>query len=211
MPRLLQIAMLTLACSLPGCRQLGYILHLFLPVPKKTVKAECDALANHNVAIVIFADQKVLYEHGDAPLTLSAVIGAELRKRVEKVTLIDPRRIVKYQRENIYWDSLDRTKLGKVFDADHVLYVTLVEYATRERGALNLFRGRITAEAAIYQTSLPERQACLWRAKDLHAVYPEKEPGKVGDSDTRIRLETERRFAELLVKRFYKHEVIENP
>ena len=211
MHRLLPIATLALACGLSGCRNLDYLFHLGAPIQTTTVEAECDELANHSVAIVVFADQKVLYEHADAPLTLSAVIGAKLEEHVEKVSLIDPRRIVRYQRENVHWDSIDRTKLGKAFNVQYVLFVTLVEYTTREPGAMNLFRGRITADAAVYQTSLPENKARRWHAQGLRTVFPETEPGKVGDNDRRIRRETELRFAEMLARRFYKHKVTESP
>jgi len=207
--------------NLGGCSLIGYIGQALVPAgPTKTVEAEYAGLSGQSIAIVIYADNTIEYEYPGAKLELSLVIAEELRNRLgtktgnskRGVDVIDPRRVIKYQEANICWDSMDKTTLGKALGADRVLYVTLVEFATREEGSLNLYRGRILAESAVYDMSLPERHARVWNAANLRVLFPPKAPtGQLSDDDTAIRYETERRFADLLVKKFYKHKVPKNP
>jgi len=193
-----------------GCNAVGYLLYLVAPQRTETVQAEFSDLDGHRVAIVIFADQQVLYEHPFVRLTLSSAIGAELQRHLKNVELVDPVRVIRYQDERLDWDAMEKTKLGRDLGADRVLYVALVEYTTREAGSLQLFRGRIYAQASLYDVSLDEPESRIWHCPEIRLTYPPNSPvGVVGDDDRAIRAETERRFAEALVRKFRKHEVPE--
>ena len=202
---------LSLLLMSAGCDALGYLGYLFAP-PSRPIKvqAEYSGLANRTTAIVIFADQSVQYEYPYARVGLSMALSAELKKHVKGITVVDPQRVIKYQDENVRWDSQDKSRLGRALDADMVLYVVLREYQMREPGSINLFRGRITAQATVYETADGTDDERKWYNDDLRVVYPEDAPtGKPGEDDTRIRYETEKRFAQLLAKKFYDHEVKE--
>ena len=211
------ILVLLAAVVLGGCDVARYTGYLLTPTSKKEVEAEFDGLPGHSVAIVIFADQGVLYEYPHVQGRLSALIANELRENVtekkalsktKKVTVIAPARVLKYQHENVNWDEMPRTKLGQVFGADYVLYVSLVGYTMREPGSLNLYRGMVTAEGSLYETTAKSRQeARVWHANDLRIVFPEKGAGRLADDRRIIRKETDSRFADLLAKKFYDYEV----
>jgi len=187
------------------------MLHLFAPPRRAMKEAEFDKLAGHSVVIVVYTDQNVRYEYPYSRLSLSMAVMAELKKRVKNVTVIDPRRVVKYQDENIRWDSMDKTRLGRLFGADFVLYLGVDRYTMREPGSINLLRGRISAHASVYETSRPEADARVWPGDDFSVVYPRFRPrAGIGGGESRIRDDTERYFARLLVKRFYRHEIREN-
>ena len=202
---------LLLICSmqLGGCDLAGYMLYLGAPGDKtEKVPAEYKGLVGKTVAIVIFTDQEVQYEYPYARLNLSAALQAELKNHIKKVSVIDPRRVIKYQDENINWETLEKTKLGQVFGADAVLYVVLDEYRMREPGSVNLYRGQISGQATVFKTASPEREARVWHGDDFRVLYPLHAPtGQPGHDDSQIRYRTEKLFAGLLVKKFYKHEV----
>jgi len=102
---------------------------------------------------------------------------------------------------------MDKTELGRTFDADYVLFVTVERFTTVEPGSTNLHRGRLSGVAAVYQTSLPEREACVWSGDDFEVVYPKDiAEVRVGFDDRGIQQETMRIFAAQLVRRFYDHE-----
>ena len=190
-----------------GCQQLGYLGYLVAPEPPtKEVDAEFKGLDNHRVAIVIFADQRTQYEYPFARLTLASVIKAELSKRLKAVSVVDPARVCRYQEEHINWESLEKTELGKALGADFVFQVNLMEYTTREPGSVDLFRGRITGQNSLYQVSLNESDARVWRSENITIVFPQNAPAGIpaGD-DMTIRQATEQQYAETLVKKFYKH------
>jgi len=206
--RLGAAALLAATClSLGGCRSLGYVGYLLAPeAPQKTVPAEFEGLAGRTVAVVIFSDERVQYEYPYARLTLASAIRAELISRLKNTTVVDPGRVCRYQDEHINWEAMDKTALAKDLGADYVLQVALVEYTTREPGSVNLFRGRITAQAGVYQADLPERSARVWWCDNISVVNPKDNPvGLVGDGDRQIRGATERLFADALVKNFYAH------
>jgi len=173
------------------------------------VPSEFEGLAGHRVAVVIYADQQVQYEYPYARLNLSSAILGELTQRVKDVTVIDPRRVIRYQIENVHWDTLDKTQLGKDFGADYVLFVVLESYTMREPGSVNLYRGQIRAHAGVFQTTLPEPEARVWKGEDFRVIYPRHAPtGQPGRDDSEIRYQTEKLFAEAMVRKFYKHEVL---
>ncbi len=200
------ILLLLLTVQLGGCH---YIAYLLAPrIPDKKVPAEFEGLTERRVAIVVYTDQNVQYEYPHARVDLSSVLGVELKEHVEGVTVVDPQRVVRYQDENIHWDSLDKTQLGRTLGADFVLFVALDEYRMREPGSVNLYRGRITGQVTIYETSCPEEDAKKWCGENFRVLYPEHAPtGRPGQDDRKIRYETEKQFAEIVVKKFYKHKV----
>lgn len=211
MTRKLLISTLMLGILLGGCgtSSLGYLAYLFMGSnPTEEVKAEFIGLENKTAAVVIFADQGVQYEYPSARAELSLICTSLLKKHVKGITVVDPLRIVKYQDENIYWDTMDKTELGSRFGADYVIYISLLEFSTREPLSSSLFRGRIIADVGVYQTSLPERQSQVARFSDISVIYPEKDPtGELSKDDSLIRRTTETLFADKLVKKFYDHEV----
>lgn len=192
-----------------GCNVLGYFGYLVAPaVQTKSVPAEYTGLAGKTVAVVIYADQQVQYEYPYSRLGLTSMLNAELKKHVKDAKVVDPRRIIKHQDENAHWDAGDKAALGKAFGADAVLYVIIDHYAMREPGSVGLFRGQISGQARVYDAALPESQALVWKCDQLGVVFPEHAPtGELGENDSKIRYETEKRFAEMVVNKFHKTEV----
>ena len=203
------VAMALCTGAAGGCQQLGYLLYLFSPPePTKTVQAEFSDLPDHSVAVIVFTDEKVQCDYPYARIDLSLVVAEELRKRIKGIKVIEPRRIINYQDQNIDWQNVGIAQLGRRFQADYVLFVSLLEYSTREKGSLNLRRGRIRAEAGVYQTSLPERLARMKQWDNISVVHPPaKFTAGLGQHDEEILYKTHGLFAEALVKKFYKHQV----
>ena len=209
MNRKLLLLLLLPAALLCGCNVMAYTLYVLFPGSReKTIEAEYAGLDGNSVAVVVYADRATRYEHFEVRRSVSAAVLGELVRHVDEVDVIDPARVVKYQRENIYWDEMDKTELGKAFGADYILFISLIEFSTREPGSLNLYRGRITGQVDLYKVSLPERSARVFRAREVRVRYPEHDPtGQPSEGDRDIRERTERLFAEKLVKKFYQHKV----
>ena len=207
------IILLLLAVTLAGCDAVGYMLYVLAPGSRtKTVPAEFDGLAGSSVAIAIYADAAVQYEYPWARHELADVIASQLKEHVNDVEVIDTLRVIAYQDENIDWNAMGKTELGRILGADHVLSVVLVEYSTRDPGSLNIYRGRITAEVKVYQTSKAERDSRVWLGEEIRVLYPPDAPmGQVGEDDEKIRDLTNRVFAKTLVRKFYKHDVPKGP
>jgi len=208
MNKRLLLSLSLLACLAGGCKPLGYLAYLFAPdLGKVTVPAEFDRLQGKKVAVVLFTDEATQVDYPYARWTLSQQIEAALKANVRKIDVVPIQRVIRYQDENIEWNSVDRTRVGKDLGADYVLYVAVEEYSTLEPGSMSLFRGRISARASVFDTSLAERAACVWRSKPIRVVYPESAPARLAQDDREIRYRAEQLFAQELVRKFYTHKV----
>jgi hypothetical protein len=209
----LALLLVATALSAGGCNILAYPMYAFAPPPPmKTVHPEYPGMEGKHVAIVVFAGPETQLDYQQVELEMFDAVSAELRKHIKDITLVDPRRVMRYQEENPRWRSEPPERLCKVFTCDVVLLISLMEFATREPGSIHLARGRITAEASVYEPARGgEGEApggCQWRSDIVRVVHPPQAPvGLLATDDWRLRIETERIFAAQLAKSFYKHKV----
>ena len=208
MKQWMTLACVLLATALAGCQHMGFLAYVFSPHgDKQVVDAQFKDLPGKKIAIVIYADDSVTYENPYIRLESSLAVAAELRKHVKNVTLVDARVIARYQDENLQWEAMDKTQLGKAFEADYVLYISLLEFATREPGSVNLLRGHIVSQVDVYRTTLPERQARVY-ATEISVTWPkDMAVGAAGEGDQKIRQGVLAEFSKTLVEKFYSHEV----
>ncbi len=200
------IILLLLATTAGGCR---YMLYLFAPgAQDKKVEAEFDGFKGSSVAVVIYADVNIQYEYPTAQMELSMLIADQLRKHVENVQVVDPRKVIRYQQENIYWETMSKNRLGEIFDAEYILFVSLMQFTTREPGSINLSRGIISAEVSVYDTSLPEHRSRVKRWPEISVAFPADDPvGRLEANEQKIREHTEKLFVDKVAKKFYDHKV----
>ncbi|MDY7011340.1 MAG: hypothetical protein SVV80_11410 [Planctomycetota bacterium] len=194
-----------------GCNLGNWFMHVFAPpIPMKTIEAQFGDLPGKTVAVVVFAGPEIQLDYNMAQLELTDAVGAELRRKVRNVTLIDARRVIRYQAENVRWDAMPPENLCDVFGADYVMLISLMEFSTREQGSIHLARGRITAEINIYKAKLSSTGGGnpVWRTGPIYTVYPaESSMGMPAGNDLQIRILTERIFAAELVKNFHEYKV----
>ncbi len=212
MRKCLLIALLSSSVfCLAGCNLTSWIAYVFAPkIPMKTVEAKYDDLPGKTVAVVIFAGPEIQLDYNMAQLELTDKISAELRRNVRGVTIVDVRRVIRYQAENPRWDTTPPDKLCEVFGADYVMLISLMEFSTREPGSIHLARGRITAEVNLYKAkqSSADGGNPVWRTGPMHIVHPaESTMGMPAENDWEIRNRTEKLFAIELAKNFYAYKV----
>lgn len=204
----LLLACLAVMLLNPGCGCLNYLMYSTVPnMPRKTIKAETQALEDKNVAIVIYAPPSVHYEYPLARRRLMIRLAAELRERIDGASVVEPLRVLGYQDQNVNWDRLPRPELGRKFDADRLLYISLREYSLRERGSVNLYRGRLVAEAKVYDCTAAD-EGKLWQMEDLRVSFPkESEAGVPSADQRRVAAAVETLFVHKLVRSFYDHKI----
>ena len=211
MRKYLLVIFLSSAPLVAGCETAHWIMYVFAPpVPMKTVEAKFGDLPDKTVAVVIFAGPEIQLDYNMAQLELTDEISAELRRNVRNIKVVDARKVIRYQAENPRWDATPPEKLCKVFGADYVMLISLMEFSTREQGSIHLARGRITAEVNLYKTAISSTsdENPVWRAGPFYIVHPKDSSlGVPIERDAVIRIPTERLFAEELVKNFYKYKV----
>jgi len=212
MRKLWAVVLLASVLGAGGCSGARYLVYLLDPgAGKTTVPAEHD-LARQTVAIVIYAGPETQLEYQNVHVEVFDAVAAEMKRNVKDVTLIDPRRIIRYQAENPDWNADPPSRLCGVFGCDAVLLISLTEFTSREPGSIHLARGRITAEASVYEPAKRGPDArpagCVWRSETIRIVHPKDTPVTLSvGNDWALRMATEKMFAATLVRNFYKHKV----
>lgn len=210
MRRLAVLVLSAAGLCLGGCNYLSYLMYLGSPtMPSKTIEPEYKGYAQlegKSIAVVVFADQKTLFDYPDLREQICSVVGYQMTKNIRRLKTVDHQRIAKFQDENLNWESMDRTELGHKLKADYVLYISVEDFSTLEPGSTYLQRGRLEAQTALYQCSLPEKDACVWPGGQMQVAYPENDAvGQINLDERTLRNKTVAKFADLLAKKFYKH------
>lgn len=205
----LAFMLVALTVAAGGCNWIAFFGTL-LPAPKKTVEAEFIGLEKKQVAIAVYVGLQTELDFQTIRLEISDAVAAELGKRIEGAVVVDSRRVIRYQDENPRWKTVPPETLCTVFDCDYLLLISLIEFSTRERGSLHMIRGRLKAESQLYRPPASGKSSPAWASKEPFSVaYPPENPvGVLAKNDWEVRTKTEKLFAEVLVRKFYKHKVL---
>jgi hypothetical protein len=209
MRRIPILGLLAACVFIAGCNILAYPLYLIAPSPpKETVKAEFDGLRRASVAVVIYADMDTLYEYPYTREELTARVAQELRDNIKKVEVIDPALVIRHQNANVHWGTRPVAEVGRALGADYVLYLSLSEFSTHERGSIALPVGRVSAAASVWDVHADpaDPAACVWRAANV-SVKVDASTGVLAYNNIALRIQMQRVFANRLVKHFYDHKV----
>ncbi len=202
--------LLLLMLPTAGCNILGPIGYIFAPlmVRKKTVDPEFDRLPGKRLAVVIYAGPEMQVDYPLAQVAISDRIKFEFQDKIEDLTVVPSRRVMRYQDENPGWAETSPEKLCRTFRAEYLLYISLVEFSTRDPGAAHLSRGRLTAQAKLYGRPDGPDAGLQWQSeKHFEIVFPPVGQLPAALNASSVRARTEKLFAEELARRFYKHKV----
>lgn len=188
------------ACS-SGCQLVG----LLGPDVTKTVPAEYPYLAGKRVCIVVHAGIEMLSVYPHLQWEVADHVRVQLEANLKGTTVVEPRKVVDYQRGNADWEKLDPAVLGRRFGADRVLEIELTQYTTREPESDFMYRGHISAALRVFNTDYPNSQPVF--QSQVRTVYPKDGPGQWGSDDRAIRRATMEVFAQDVTNKFYDHKV----
>jgi len=198
----------TLLLPLAGCNCFAYCAYLFVPEARaKTVEPECDLLSGRRVAIVVFAQPGVTYAYPRAAVDLSNALAYDLQQNINDLKVVPAATVLKFQRENLAWDTLPRRELARKLGADYVMHLGLEEYSLADSNS-GMFRARVTADANLYAATSPSvagDDSPVWTGR-MRVIYPGENAQTIVAADDRAaRGKAHSQFAKLLGRKFYKH------
>ncbi len=188
-----------------GCKWLASPVLLWGSEPTKEVPAEFPYLQGRKVCVVVWADSETLFEYPWAQLEISEHVVEAMKPNVRGISFIPCRNVVDLQSRDVDWDRKDPALLGARFGADRVLMIELTQYTTREPQSPHLYRGRIAANAKVYNTQYRNSEAIF--KTPVEVVYPPDSDGQWGTNDQAIRKATMEAFAAELAGKFYDRRV----
>ena len=184
-----------------GCQLIGLFFH-----SDKEVKAEYPFLAQKRICLIVRADLETQSMYPHVQFEIADHVRGELEANIRPVTVIDPRKVVDFQRADPSWETLDPAAIGKRFGADRVLEIDLTQYTTREPENEYLYRGHIAAAIRIYQVEYPNSKPS-YKAQ-VQVAYPER-GGQWGMDERSIRAASMELFAHEVAGKFFDHTVKE--
>jgi hypothetical protein len=201
MVRVVAFLWLPLVIFSTGCRSLV----LIWPDQYRTVAADYPYLTGKRVGILVRAPDEVLFEYANVQWEVADHVRVALEGNVRGVSVVEPRKIVDFQRQDPSWETMDPALLGKRFGADRLLEIELTEYATREPESPHLYRGHVSAAVRVFNTEYPNSQPAY--RTNIQTVYPPDGPGQWGTDDRAIRGAAMQAFAQDLAGKFYDRQV----
>ncbi|SMP53904.1 hypothetical protein SAMN06265222_104169 [Neorhodopirellula lusitana] len=136
--------MVGLIVTQSGC--IGLMSNLIHAVGGDKVPAECPALKNSKVAIVVMTDQSQ-YTDDIAARLLVRKLGGVLKTEVDKFELVREE-VVQQWRDVHGWDNVDYLEMGKGVEAEKLLVVELTDM--RLRDGATLYRGRANVHLKVF-------------------------------------------------------------
>ena len=197
--------LLALLAATGGCKLFAAPFLMWGKEPTKEVPAEYPYLPGRKVCVLVWADFETLFEYSWVQLEVSEHVAGAMKSNVPGISFIPNRQAIDLQRREPDWDRSDPAVLGARLGADRVLLIELTQYTTREPESPHLYRGRIAANAKVYDTAY--RNSAPVFKTSLETVYPPDSVGQWGTDDVAIRKATMEAFAQNLAGKFYDRQV----
>ena len=151
------ISVVLLASATGGCALFGYLGHVVAgsddEKTKPRVEPEYLDLQDKTIAVLVNADEFTLYEHPEAPLAISLAVSARLAVNVPGAKLVNPDQLVKWQRNNPYWNTLRYSRLVHKLNVDRIVFIDLVQYSTHDPGNRYVLRGTVVANVSVIEAA----------------------------------------------------------
>lgn len=188
-----------------GCHAIAFTTLMWGEEPTKKVPADYPYLSGEKICILVRAEMETLFEYPHVQWEVADHIRVALEANVRGLTVVNPRTVTDYQRQNARWDREDPAAIGRRFNADRILDINLTQYTTREPESPHLYRGYIAGVVSVYDVDYPDSQPTY--TTDVQTVYPENSPGQWGISERDIRMATMEAFAQDVAGKFYERTV----
>lgn len=208
------LIMLAAACTvLCGCGILPWVAHGVAggKGPQTyDVKAQYRGLENKSVAVLVAANEMLLFEYPAAPLKVSRTISARIAGNVPGVRLMPPGEVAEFQNENPYWSTVPYSELIKKLGVDRLVVIDLIEYRTHEPGNAYVWHGLIAGQIGVVEAEADDPDQFAFQTT-VRAAYPEESTiGLLNSDDETVELGMLALFARDGAGLFYDHEVVKD-
>lgn len=171
------------------------------------VPAQYRGLEDRKVAVLVAADEYLLFTHPRVPQLVIQAVSRELAAHVEGVRVVNPRRVASFQQQNPYWSTTPYTKLIEQLDVDRLVVIDVGEYRLHEPGNKHVWRGVISASVSGAEAERGDPDQLAFSTQ-VRALFPEdRELGIVNADREQVEFATLKLFARNVGRVFHDHEV----
>ncbi|QDU71163.1 hypothetical protein [Mucisphaera calidilacus] len=202
------LCLLVLAALIPSLGGCDFLSYLFLGYEdKEEVDAAYLGLDGRRVAVLVAADDQILYQHPGASRLIAQSLGASLVTGLENVTLADPATVDAFTNDNPYWETLLPSKLIEGLGVDRLVLVGLYEYRLHEPGNAHVWRGVVSADVSVIEVESEDPDNAAFSSVVSVQYPPETQIGVLESDSQTVEIGLLQAFAQKATNLFRKHEV----
>lgn len=190
---------------LAGCEAFMFNTLFLSEEPTKRIPAEYKYLQKQTVCILVRVEPETLFEYPHVQWEVADHVRVALEANVKGLKVVDPKRVVEFQRRDANWSRMDPAELGKRFGAERVIEITLTQYTTRDPDSPHIHRGHIHALVNVYQSKYPGHEPSY--STEIRTFYPPVQGGEWGQPERTIRRLLMEAFAQDVAGKFYDRDV----
>jgi len=177
------LMMLVLCLTAGGCAGGGFLGNAVGGGTKKVeVKARYHGLEGKRIAVLVAANDYLLYQHPTAAQSVCVAVTNRLAANLPTVTVMPPQQVRDFQATNPFWTTMSYTDLMEKLAVDRVVMIDLSEYRTNEPGNAHVWQGFISAEVGVIESENTANETMVFR-EPITARYPERIEIGVLESD----------------------------
>lgn len=186
-----------------GC-QLAYFLNAD---KKEQHAAECNAISNQKVGVVVWAEQATLDSDALARVRVGKTVTYYLKSNLPQASFVDPVTIARMQdRGQVDWEGMSNAELCKELKCDMVLRIDLLEYTTRALSARELRKGRVRGGVSLYSSDASAGSDAIYRSEVVATYPPSSTQGVLDQTDETILRQTVDEFGLAVARKFHTYE-----
>ncbi len=192
-----------------GCNYMAYMGQALQGDEEVTeVEADYRGLEGKSIAVMVAADEYVLFTHPDAQIGVARAVSARLADNMPSVIVMDPAKVVQFQAENPYWYAIPYSELIQKMDVDAIVLIDLVEYQTHEPGNKYIWQGIITGNVGVILADAENPDDFVYYTT-VRALFPEdRKVGVVDANNATIQLGMHSIFSRDAAGLFYDHSIV---
>lgn len=205
---------LPLLLMLGGCNVIGAVAG---KAPKPDILAAYKGLAGKSVAIWVYVDPEVHMNYPALQLDIANSVESKLKAAQKDDDLKDligttfpvqPRSVVRYQREHPGVEALPITDVAPKLGVDRLIYIQVNDFSTRAPGTVAMYLGTINVTLQVVEIEKETgKSKVAFTEPGMRLQFPRKSPaeGELNKNDTIMYVGTVDAISTELAVRFFKH------
>ena len=174
---------------------------------KEQHAAECNAITNQKVGVLVWAEQATLDSDALARVRVGKTVTYYLKSNLPNATFVDPVTIARMQdRGQVDWEAMSNSDLCKELKCDMLLRIDLLEYTTRALSARELRKGRVRGSVNLYSADASTGGDSVYRTEVVATYPPSSTQGLLDQTDETILRETVDEFGLAVARKFHSYE-----
>lgn len=192
-----------LLCFGTGCQ----LMYFPWSEKKEQHAAECNAITNQKVGVLVWAEQATLDSDALARVRVGKTVTYYLKTNLPDATFVDPVTVARMQdRGQVDWEAMSNTELCKHLKCDMLLRIDLLEYTTRALSAKELRKGRVRGSVNLYSADPSAGGDAIYRTEVVATYPPSSTQGVLDQTDENILRETVEEFGLAVARKFHAYE-----